>query len=88
MVSDADFACGALVLRERFLLRGPAELPPLEMFRPVPQQVGTVEIQGEARKRVMIWDNLWVIHGESMVNPWLIMGYTMIHGAEAKIDGA
>lgn len=46
-MADADFAVGDLVLRERFLLRGPAELPPLGMFRPVPPEVGTVEILGE-----------------------------------------
>eukprot|EP00435_Cladocopium_sp_Y103_P037501 s1116_g9.t3 len=58
LVSDADFACGALVLRERFLLRGPAELPPLEMFRPVPREVGTVEIQGEdGFPQSVIFDN-------------------------------
>lgn len=48
-MADADFAPGDLVLRERFLLIGPAELPPLQMFRPVPHDIGTVEIAGEAR---------------------------------------
>lgn len=47
-MADADFAPGDLVLRERFLLIGPAELPPLQMFRPVPHDIGTVEIAGEA----------------------------------------
>ena len=47
-MADADFSPGDLVLRERFLLIGPAELPPLQMFRPVPHDIGTVEIAGEA----------------------------------------
>ncbi|CAK8991339.1 Potential protein lysine methyltransferase SET5 (SET domain-containing protein 5) [Durusdinium trenchii] len=58
LVADADFAVGDLVLRERFLLRGPAELPPLGMFRPVPPEVGTVEILGEEGfPRAVIFDN-------------------------------
>ncbi|CAE8674815.1 unnamed protein product [Polarella glacialis] len=46
LVADRDFLPGQPVLRERFLLLGPSELPPLHMFRPVPQDVGTVEIVG------------------------------------------
>ena len=58
LVADADFEPGSLVLREEFLLRGPAELPPLAMFRPVPAEVGTVEIQGEPGfPRAVIFDN-------------------------------
>ena len=58
LLADADFEPGSLVLRENFLLRGPAELPPLAMFRPVPPEVGTVEIQGEPGfPRAVTFDN-------------------------------
>eukprot|EP00434_Breviolum_minutum_P014412 symbB.v1.2.012708.t2/scaffold882.1/size155402/3 len=58
LVADADFAPGDLVLRERFLLIGPAELPPLQMFRPVPHDIGTVEIAGEdGFPQSVIFDN-------------------------------
>ena len=58
LLAAADFEPGSLVLREEFLLRGPAELPPLGMFRPVPADVGTVEIQGEPGfPRAVIFDN-------------------------------
>ena len=58
LLAAADFEPGSLVLREEFLLRGPAELPPLGMFRPVPAEVGTVEIQGEPGfPRAVIFDN-------------------------------
>lgn len=56
-MADEDFQVGDLVLREHFLLRGPAELPPLQMFAPVPQHVGTVEIAGEGFPRAVIFDN-------------------------------
>ncbi|CAE7682448.1 unnamed protein product [Symbiodinium microadriaticum] len=58
LLAAADFEPGSLVLREEFLLRGPAKLPPLGMFRPVPAEVGTVEIQGEPGfPRAVIFDN-------------------------------
>ena len=58
LLADADFEPGSLVLREDFLLRGPAELPPLAMFRPVPAEVGTVEIDGEPGfPHAVIFDN-------------------------------
>ncbi len=57
-MADADFSPGDLVLRERFLLIGPAELPPLQMFRPVPHDIGTVEIAGEAPATDMCYGEL------------------------------
>lgn len=56
LVADADFEVGDLVLRERFLLLGPTELPPLDMFRPVPPDVGNVEMKGEGFPGVTSWD--------------------------------
>jgi len=57
LVAAQDFKAGSLVLREGFLLLGQAELPPLSMFKPVPSEVGDVEIDGEGFPRATTFDN-------------------------------
>lgn len=56
LVADRDFQPGELVVRERFLLLGPPTLPPLSMFRAVPEAIGSVKMEGVGFPGTCTWD--------------------------------
>lgn len=58
LIAARGFDPGELVVREEVLLLAPPELPPMGMFRPVPENVGAVKMDGEGFPHTVTFNRL------------------------------
>eukprot|EP00929_Paragymnodinium_shiwhaense_P055291 TRINITY_DN27708_c0_g1_i1.p1 TRINITY_DN27708_c0_g1~~TRINITY_DN27708_c0_g1_i1.p1 ORF type:complete len:571 (+),score=167.11 TRINITY_DN27708_c0_g1_i1:76-1788(+) len=58
LVATRSFEAGEVVFRDRGILRPPSELPPLEMFRPLPKGVGDVPMKADGFPEVATFEHL------------------------------